>query len=36
MKKLYLLLAIVLVLGLFLTACGPSETPTEEVVAKNL
>jgi simple sugar transport system substrate-binding protein len=34
MKKLHLLLAAVLVLGLLLTACGPSETPTEEVVVE--
>ena len=32
MKKLYLLLAAILVLGLLLTACGAGDTPTEEVV----
>jgi simple sugar transport system substrate-binding protein len=31
MKKLYLLLAVVLILGLLLAACSASETPTEEV-----
>jgi simple sugar transport system substrate-binding protein len=34
MKKLYFLLAAILVFGLLLTACGPSETPTEEVVVE--
>jgi simple sugar transport system substrate-binding protein len=34
MKKLYLLLVAVLVLGMLLAACGPSETPTEEVVVE--
>ena len=32
MKKLYLLLAFVLVFGLLLSACGQAEQPAEEVV----
>jgi len=34
MKKLYLLLAAVLILGLLLTACGSGTTPTDEVVSE--